>query len=353
MITLGEVAAAAGARLQGGDAATVVVGVAPLHRAGPGQLSFLTHPRYRSCLATTQAAAVILSPEDAQDCPAPAVVATNPQVAYARAATLFEPAAESRRGVHPTAWVNPKAEIAADVWIGPHCSVEAGAVIEAGVIVGPGCVIGEQAVIGAGSRLVARVTVCHRVRLGRRVLAHPGAVIGSDGFGLALDTGGRWLRIPQLGSVVVGDDVEIGANTTIDRGALEDTVIEDGVKLDNQIQVAHNVHIGAHSALAGCVGIAGSARIGRHCMIGGGVGIAGHLEITDRVQITGMSLVTQSITKPGLYSSGLAVEPNRTWNKINARLRRLDELFRRLIALERKISRNSASSSSSQDDPGL
>lgn len=350
MVTLGEVAAAAGARLQGGDAATVVVGVAPLHRAGPGQLSFLIHPRYRSCLATTQAAAVILSPEDARDCPAPAVMAANPQVAYARAAALFEPAAEAQRGVHPTAWVSPTAVVAADAWIGPHCAVEAGAVIETGVIVGPGCVIGEQAVIGAGSRLVARVTVCHRVRLGRRVLVHPGAVIGSDGFGLALDAGGRWLRIPQLGCVVVGDDVEIGANTTIDRGALEDTVIEDGVKLDNQIQVAHNVHIGAHSALAGCVGIAGSARIGRHCMIGGGVGIAGHLEIADRVQITGMSLVTQSITEPGTYSSGLAVEPNRRWNKISARLRRLDELFRRLIALERTINRNNAPPLLSQND---
>jgi len=342
MTTLGEIAAAARARLQGCDAATVVAGVAPLHSAGPGQISFLTHPRYRSYLATTRATAVILSPEDARDCPAPAVVAANPQVAYARAATLFEPAVESRRGVHPTAWVSPTATIAADSWIGPHCAVEAGAVIETGVIVGPGCVIGEQAMIGAGSRLVARVTVCHRVRLGCRVLVHPGAVIGSDGFGLALDTGGRWLKVSQLGSVVIGDDVEIGANTTIDRGALEDTVIEDGVKLDNQIQVAHNVRIGAHSALAGCVGIAGSARIGRHCMVGGGVGIAGHLEIADQVQITGMSLVAQSITQPGIYSSGLSVEPNRLWNKISARLRRLDELFRRLAALEKKIGRDGA-----------
>ena len=342
MTTLGEIAAAARARQQGCDAATVVAGVAPLHSAGPGQISFLTHPRYRSYLATTRATAVILSPEDARDCPAPAVVAANPQVAYARAATLFEPAVESRRGVHPTAWVSPTATIAADSWIGPHCAVEAGAVIETGVIVGPGCVIGEQAMIGAGSRLVARVTVCHRVRLGCRVLVHPGAVIGSDGFGLALDTGGRWLKVSQLGSVVIGDDVEIGANTTIDRGALEDTVIEDGVKLDNQIQVAHNVRIGAHSALAGCVGIAGSARIGRHCMVGGGVGIAGHLEIADQVQITGMSLVAQSITQPGIYSSGLSVEPNRLWNKISARLRRLDELFRRLAALEKKIGRDGA-----------
>jgi UDP-3-O-[3-hydroxymyristoyl] glucosamine N-acyltransferase len=342
MTTLGEIAAVTGARLQRCDAATVVAGVAPLHRAEPGQLSFLTHPRYRSYLATTRATAVILSPADAQDCLAPAVVAANPHVAYARAATLFEPAAESRWGIDPTARVSPVAQIAAESWIGPHCTVEAGAVIESGVIVGPGCVIGEQSVIGEGSRLVARVTICHRVRLGRRVLVHPGAVVGSDGFGLALDCDGRWLKVPQLGGVLIGDDVEIGANTTIDRGALEDTVIEDGVKLDNQIQIAHNVRIGAHSALAGCVGIAGSARIGRHCMLGGGVGVAGHLEIADRVQVTGMSLVAQSITEPGVYSSGLAVEPNRLWNKISARLRRLDEMFRRLAALEKKIGRDGA-----------
>ena len=336
MTTLGEIAAATGARLQGCDAATVITGVAPLNSAEPEQLSFLTHSRYRSFLTGTRAAAVIVSPGDAADCPVPALVAPNPHVAYARAAALFEPAAEPRWGIHPTAWVSPLASVAADAWIGPHCTVEAGAVIAAGVIVGPNCVIGERAVLEAGTRLVAQVTICHRVRLGCRVLVHPGAVIGSDGFGLALDRDGRWLKVPQLGGVRIGDDVEIGANTTIDRGALEDTVIEEGVKLDNQIQVAHNVRIGAHSALAGCVGIAGSARIGRHCMLGGGVGIAGHLDIADHVQITGMSLVTKSITEPGVYSSGLAVEPNRLWNRISARLRRLDEVFRRLSALERR-----------------
>ena len=342
MITLGKVAAVADARLQGCDAATQITGVAPLHCAEPGHLSFLSNPRYRVHLETTRASAVILSVEDAWDCPTPAVVVANPHVAYARVAALFAPVAESRQGVHATAWIHATAQISADAWIGPHCTIEAGAVIEAGVSVGPNCVIGEQAVIGEETRLVAQVTICHRVRIGRRVLVHPGAVIGSDGFGLALESNGRWLKVPQLGSVLIGDEVEIGANTTIDRGALEDTVIEDGVKLDNQIQIAHNVHIGAHSALAGCVGIAGSARIGRHCMLGGGVGVAGHLEIADQAQITGMSLVAQSIAQPGVYSSGLTVEPNRLWNKINARLRRLDELFRRLAALEKKINRNGA-----------
>lgn len=341
MTTLGEIAAMVDARLQGCDAATVITGVAPLPRAESGQISFLTNPRYRAYLEITRAAAVILSPKDAEGCMTPAVVAANPHVAYARVATLFEPITESRQGIHTTAWVSPNTHIAPDAWIGPHCVVETGAVVEAGVIIGPGCVVGEQAYIGAGSRLVAQVTVCHRVQLGRRVLVHPGTVIGSDGFGFALDNHGCWLKVPQLGSVLIGDDVEIGANTTIDRGALEDTIIEEGVKLDNQIQIAHNVHIGAHSALAGCVGIAGSARIGRHCMLGGGVGIAGHLEIADHVQITGMSLVTQSITESGVYSSGLAVAPNRVWNKISARLRRLDEIFRRVAALEKKINKNS------------
>ncbi|MCP5158897.1 MAG: UDP-3-O-(3-hydroxymyristoyl)glucosamine N-acyltransferase [Gammaproteobacteria bacterium] len=343
MATLGEIAAVSGTRLQGGDRSAVITGVASLDRAESGQLSFLIHPRYQHYLSTTRAAAVILSPNDAAVCPVPTLIADNPHVAYARAATLFEPVAEAHEGFHPTAWVHPTAQIAADAWIGPHCTVEAGAIIEAGVQIGPHCVVGEQAIIGEASRLVAQVTICHRVRLGRRVLVHPGAVIGSDGFGLALEQDRRWLKVPQLGSVQIGDDVEIGANTTIDRGALEDTVIEDGAKLDNQIQVAHNVRIGAHSALAGCVGIAGSVRIGRHCMLGGGVGVAGHLTIADRVQVTGMSLVTQSITQAGVYSSGLAVEPNRLWNKISARLRRLDELFRRLTALERTIKRQDGS----------
>jgi UDP-3-O-[3-hydroxymyristoyl] glucosamine N-acyltransferase len=218
--------------------------------------------------------------------------------------------------------------------------VEETAIIERDVFIGPHCVIGERVVLGAETYLVANVTVCHDVRIGQRVLVHPGAVIGSDGFGLANEDG-HWIKVPQLGSVQVGDEVEIGANTTIDRGTLEDTIIEAGVKLDNQIQVAHNVHIGAHTAIAGCVGIAGSARIGRHCILGGGVGIAGHLDIVDHVHITGMSLVTQSITKPGTYSSGLPVESNRLWNKISARLRKLDDLARRLTALEKKHRANS------------
>jgi UDP-3-O-[3-hydroxymyristoyl] glucosamine N-acyltransferase len=340
-MTLGEISAAVGAQLRGGDAAVLVTGVATLQKAGPTQISFLTNTRYRQFLGKTRACAVILSQQDANSSAVPALICANPQLTYVRVASLFAPPISLRSGIHPTAWVSPSAKVAASAWIGPHSTVEAEAVIASHVYVGPNCVVGEAALLGEGTRLVASVTICYGVSLGQRVLVHPGAVIGSEGFGLANEDG-RWVKIPQLGSVRIGDDVEIGANTTIDRGTLEDTVIEEGVKLDNQIQVGHNVHIGAHTALAGCVGIAGSAQIGRHCSLGGGVGVAGHLEITDHVQITGMSLVTKSITEPGVYSSGLAVESNRVWNKISARLRRIDEFARRLIALEKKLSSGGA-----------
>lgn len=336
VLTLGEVARATDTRLRG-DASVIITGVATLQNAQPGQISFLSNPRYRKFLLRTRASAVILSEEDAASCTLAALVSTDPYVTYARVAALFAPPLAQPRGIHPSAYVSNQAIIAEDAWIGPHCTIEGGAVIESGVFVGPNCMVDEGAILCTGTRLVANVVVCHEVRLGQRVLVHPGAVIGSDGFGLANDEG-RWVKIPQLGRVWIGDDVEIGANTTIDRGALEDTVIEEGVKLDNQIQIGHNVRIGAHTAIAGCVGISGSVQIGRHCTISGGVGIAGHIEITDHVHITGMSLVTRSITEPGAYSSGLTVEPNRLWNKISARLRHLDDLARRLAALEKKFS---------------
>jgi len=335
--SLAQLAAAAEARLQGDDGRWIS-GVATLEHAGPQHVSFLANPRYRPLLAKTQAGAVIVTPNDASFCPTAALIAPNPLLAYTKIAQLFYQDDDRRpaSGVHPTAWVSPDARVASTACIGPHCSIEAGARIDDGVIIGPGCVVEQGAIIGRDSRLLANITVCYGVSLGQRVLVQPGAVIGSDGFGNANDQG-RWVKIPQLGGVRIGNDVEIGANTTIDRGAIDDTVIEDGVKLDNQIQIAHNVYIGAHTAIAGCVGIAGSARIGRHCMLGGGVGVAGHLEIADRVTVTGMSLVTQSILEPGVYSSGLAVEPNRLWNKVSARLRRLDELARRLMAVEKMV----------------
>ncbi len=334
-LTLGELATQVGAELQG-DAACRIDRVAPLDRAGPGAIAFLDDPRFRRHLAGTVASAVILRREDLDGCDVPALVSANPHLTYARVAALLNPLPPMRWGVHSSAVVAADCEIAASAWIGPHCVVESGAAIAADVFVGPGCIIGAHASIGVGSRLEARVTVCHDVRIGKRALIYPGAVIGSDGFGLAGDAG-TWLRVPQLGRVLIGDDVEIGANTTIDRGALDDTVIEDGVKLDNQIQVAHNVRIGAHTAIAGCVGIAGSAVIGKRCTVGGGVGIAGHLEITDDVHLTGMTFVTKSITEPGLYSSGMPAETNRQWHRSIARYRKLDEMAARIKALEESI----------------
>lgn len=319
-----------------GDHTVVISGVAPIHRAGPGTLTFLADSRHRKHLATTAASVVILSEPDAAACPTSAWVADNPHVVFARALGLLYPPPTLQRGTHPTAWVSPGSRVDETAWVGPYAVVEAGAEVGAEVEVGPHSYIGEGVVVGDGSRLVARVVICHGTRIGKRVLIHPGAVIGSDGFGLARD-GDRWVRVPQVGGVVIGDDVEVGANTTIDRGAIEDTVIEDGVKLDNQIQVGHNVRVGANTAIAGCVGIAGGTRIGRRCAIGGGVGIGGHLAIADDVQITGMSMVTRSLNAPGTYSSGLPAQTNRVWRRSVARFRQMDELARRLKVLEKML----------------
>lgn len=335
-LTLGKLAQAIGGELHNGDPQYAITGVATLQHAGPGELSFLANTAYRRQLPETRAGVVILAAEHVADCPTAAIVAANPYVAYARAATLLVPPPPPRQGVHPSASIDRDCSIAASAWVGPQCVVEQGAVIHAGAQLAAGCFIGAHSVVGAASKLDANVVVCHGVRIGERVHIYPGAVIGSDGFGIANDAG-KWVNVPQLGSVRIGNDVEIGANTTIDRGALDDTVLEDGVRLDNQIQVAHNVYIGAHTAIAGCVGISGSARIGRHCMIGGGAGIVGHLEIADHVIVTGMTMVTRSITEPGVYSSGVPAQDNESWNRNYARLRKLDKLARRVQALEREL----------------
>jgi UDP-3-O-[3-hydroxymyristoyl] glucosamine N-acyltransferase len=325
--TAGELAARFGLELRG-DAARVVAGVGTLGRARGDELSFLANSKYRSQLADSGAGVVVLRADDAEAAPMAVLVARDPYVAYARIAALFEPRPLRAPGIHPSAVVDPSAQIAPDAHIGPHVSIGARSSVGAGAVVGPGCVIGDDCVVGDGSELVARVTLVTRVRLGRRVLVHPGAVLGADGFGIAMDAG-HWLKVPQLGGVVVGDDCEIGANTTIDRGAIEDTVLEEDVRLDNQIQIAHNVRIGAHTAMAGCVAVAGSTRIGRYCLIGGAAGIVGHIEICDRVVITAMSLVTHSIREPGEYSSGTPLMANRSWRRSAARFRQLDALFRR------------------------
>jgi UDP-3-O-[3-hydroxymyristoyl] glucosamine N-acyltransferase len=312
-----------------GDPATTIEGVGTLAGAGPTQLAFLANPAYRRQLAGTRAGAVVLREADAGECPVPALVATDPYAAFAKIAALFEAPAAATPGVHPSAVVDPTADIDPTASIGPLSHVGARSRVLAGAVIGAGCSIGEDCVVGEGCELHARVVLVRRVRLGRRVRVHPGAVLGADGFGLAMDAG-RWLKVPQLGGVEVGDDCEIGANTCIDRGAIEDTVLEEDVRLDNLIQVGHNVRIGAHTAMAGCVAVAGSARIGRYCLIGGGAGIVGHIEIADKVRVGAMSLVTHSLAEPGEYTSGTPIQPAREWRRNAARFKQLDAMARKM-----------------------
>lgn len=307
-----------------------------LLHASEGAISFLANNKYRKHLATTRASAVILAPEFLAECSTNALVSDNPYLTYAHVAALLSPEAKFAAGRHPSSVVAVSAHVAADAWIGPAAIIEDGAVIGPGSYVGPGCIVGRDSQLGEGCCLVANVTICHGVQIGDRVLIHPGAVIGSDGFGLANDQG-RWIKVPQLGGVRIGDDVEIGANTTIDRGAVDDTVLENGVKLDNQIQVAHNVHIGENTAIAACVGIAGSTRIGRNCTLAGGVGVVGHLEIGDNVHFSAQTLVTRSFTEPGYYSGNLPAVPNSIWRRTIARIRRLEDMARSLSKLERRL----------------
>lgn len=335
MISLGELAGQLGVELVG-DASCNIAAVATLQTAGPGQISFLANSRYRRYLASTQASAVILRPEDSDACPVNALVSSNPYLTYARAATLLNPQVRQTAAIHLSAVVEPSAEIDPTAAIAANCYIAADACIGPGVQIGPGCAIGQGVSIGADSRLAANVSIADDVQIGQRALIHSGAVIGSDGFGFAPDQG-EWFKVPQLGSVIIGDDVEIGANTTIDRGALGNTVIEEGVKLDNQIQVAHNVRIGAHTAIAGATGIAGSTSIGKRCQIGGAVVVVGHLTIADDVHITAMSLVTGSIKVSGLYSSGTPLAGNKQWRKNAVRFGQLDDMARRLRALEKQL----------------
>jgi len=313
-----------------GDPETLIKGVATLAAAGPGQLGFLANRLYRRRLSECSAAALVLSAADADDWSGNALLAADPYVAFARIAALFETIPEPAAGVHPSAAVDPSAWVAESARIGPHCSIGPRSRIESGAALGAGCVVGDECIVGADCHLIARVTLVTRVRLGARVRVHPGAVLGADGFGLAMDRG-HWIKVPQLGGVVIGDDCEIGANTCIDRGAIEDTVLGVDVRLDNLVQIGHNVVIGDHTAVAGCAAIAGSANIGRYCLIGGGVGIVGHLTICDRVTLTARSLVTSSIKTPGQYSSGVPLQESRQWRRNAARFRQLDQLARRVL----------------------
>lgn len=320
--SLGELAVRFGLGLRG-DPSLTVSRVATLSHAAPGALSFLANPRYRRQMESTRATAVLVGPDNAASCPVAALIDPNPYLAYARVAELLHPRAPAAPGIHPSAVVSVAARVPASASVGPLAVIEDDVELGERVFVGPGCIVQRGARLGADTRLIARVNVYGGVLIGKRCVVHAGAVIGADGFGFAPDAG-TWVKVPQVGTVRVGDDVEIGANTTIDRGAIDDTVVEDGVKLDNQIQVGHNVTIGAHSAIAGCVGISGSTTLGRRCMIGGGVGIAGHLTIADDVVVTGCSLVSASIRQAGSYSSGMPAVETRLWRRLVAHLRRLD-----------------------------
>jgi UDP-3-O-[3-hydroxymyristoyl] glucosamine N-acyltransferase len=332
---LQELAQAIGAELRG-DPELKITGVGTLQQAGSGQLSFLSNPQYRCYLQSTAASAVVLGPEDAEHCPVAALVMDNPYLGYARAARLLFPPPPFQAGIHPSAVVAESASVDASAYVGACAVVGEGTSIGPGVYIGPGSIIASDCVVGEDSRLVARVTLCRDTRIGARCLIHPGAVLGADGFGLANDQG-RWEKVPQLGCVRVGDDVEIGANTTIDRGALEDTVLHDGVKLDNLIQIAHNVEIGEHTAMAGCSAVAGSTKIGSHCTVGGLTGVVGHLTIGDNVHFSAATLVTRSFESPGYYSGGLPAMDNGEWRKAVARVRRLEEMSRELRALKKRV----------------
>ncbi len=334
-LTLSELARRHDCALRG-KPGTRVHRAASLARADSASIAFFLHRAYLSDLQSTSAGAVILSEQDAGECPVPALITADPYRVYACVADDLHQLLPLEPGVHPDASVSAGASLDEACEVAAGARVGAGAVLERGVFIGPNVTVGAKARIGADTRLLASVTVCERVRVGRRCLVHPGAVLGSDGFGQAPDEGGSWRKIPQLGSLRIGDDVEIGANTVIDRGALDDTVIGSGVRLDNLIQIGHNVHIGEHTAMAAGCGIAGSARIGRRCRIAGHVGVAGHLEICDDVVLLARTVVTRSIDKPGAYAGSMTpMEEVSSWRRNAVRFRHLDELHRRVRRLER------------------
>lgn len=334
-LTAGQLAQITGTELRG-DADCLIRGIAPLDQATAGQLAFLHRSEFRCDLADTQASVVILAPEDLPEYPGNALVTQNPLLAYAQAATALSAAERPAACRHPTAVIDPSAQLAPDVIIGANAVIGARVVLAGQVVIGPNCTIGDDCVLGQASCLHPGVTLYPRVELGVECIIHAGAVLGSDGFGFANDQG-RWVKIPQLGRLRLGDRVEVGANTTIDCGALNDTVLADGVKLDNQVHVAHNVQIGEHTAIAACVGIAGSARIGKYCTIAGASGLVGHIELADQVHVSSMTPVTHNLSQPGRYTSLLPAMPHAGWRKNFARIRQLDRMAHKLRRLEKQL----------------
>lgn len=331
--TLGELSALLHVELRG-DPELQVHGLATLKSAMAGEVSFLSNPRYVNQLSDTQASAVILDAAFTDHCASAQLISSSPYVTYARASQLFAPVRELAPGVHPSAVVDPSAQVADDVSVGPNAYIGPDVRIARGCVIGPGCSIGARSRLGEDCRLFANVSIYHDVRIADRAVLHSGVVIGADGFGFAFD-GRASIKIAQLGGVHIDSDVEIGAGSTIDRGALDDTIIERGVKIDNHVQIAHNCIVGEHSIICGCSAIAGSTTIGRYCTIGGGVGIIGHLTIADKVMISAMSLVSQSISEAGVYSSGTGLLESKEWKRNIVRFRQLDDMAKRLRELEK------------------
>jgi UDP-3-O-[3-hydroxymyristoyl] glucosamine N-acyltransferase len=336
-MTLGELAARLGLAFSG-DGDKPVTGLAPLASAGPEQLAFLSNKKYLYQLADTAAAAVIIHPDLVDQCPVDCLVSETPYVTFARITHFFDRSPRPEAGVHPSACVSDDAQVHPDASIGPNVVVEPGARVGAGVVMGANAYLGHDSHLGAGTRVYPGAVLYHDVRLGEHCTVHSQAVLGGDGFGFAPGPEG-WEKISQLGGVRVGDRVEIGACTTIDRGALDHTVIEDGAIIDNLVQIAHNCRIGKNTAIAGCTGLAGSTIIGANCTLAGGVGVVGHVEICDNVHVTGMTMVTKSITEPGAYSSGTPMMKTGDWKRSAVRFAQLDSIQQRLLAMEKQQKR--------------
>ena len=334
-VTLGQLAELLGAELHG-DASVEVSRIANLESAKAGEISFLSDGKYQAFLAKSQASAVLVTAADLAVCPTNALVVKDPYVGFARVAQLLDSTPQPAVDIHPTAVIAADVQLGEGVAIGPHSVIESGVMLGEGVIVGPGCFVGKNSQLGKGSRLWANVTLYHNVRLGEACLVQSGTVIGADGFGYANDRG-EWIKIPQVGGVLIGNRVEIGASTTIDRGAIDDTEIADNVIIDNQCQIAHNVKIGYGTAIAGGTVIAGSTKIGKYCIIGGAAVINGHIQVCDQVTITGMSMVMRPISEPGVYSSGVPAQSNKEWRKMAARVMHIDDMHKRLSQLEKRV----------------
>ncbi len=324
-----------------GDGDVAITSVASMQSAQAGQITFMVNPRYREQLADCQASAVVMTQDDLPWAKGAALVVKNPYLTYARMAQILDSTPQPAANIAPSAIIDPTAKLGVDVAVGANAVIESGVELGDNVVIGAGCFVGKNTRIGAGTRLWANVSVYHEITIGEHCLIQSGTVIGADGFGYANDRG-NWVKIPQLGRVIIGSRVEIGACTTIDRGALDDTQIGNGVIIDNQCQIAHNVVIGDNTAVAGGVIMAGSLKIGRYCMIGGASVINGHMEICDKVTVTGMGMVMRPIKEPGVYSSGIPLQPNKAWRKTAALVMNIDEMSKRLKALERQVNQDTS-----------